>query len=216
MKDILFFDLDGTLTDSQEGITRCVEYALNDQGITVSDRSTLLPYIGPPLIDSFQNYHGMTRVQAERAVAKYRERYADVGLFENRLYPGILDLLRAMNDAGKRCFVATCKPESYSIRIADRFGITPYVERVCGATLDGKILTKEAVVRYALACAGDPELSRVHMIGDRSNDVVGSRACGVDCTYVLYGFGSREEAEAHHAAYILDTVDELKQHLLAL
>lgn len=216
MKDILLFDLDGTLTDSQEGITRCVEYALNDQGITVSDRSTLLPYIGPPLIDSFQVYHGMNRAQAERAVAKYRERYADIGLFENRLYPGILDLLRAMNNAGKRCFVATCKPESYSVRIADRFGITPFVERVCGATLDGSILTKEAVVRHALSCAGNPDLSRVHMIGDRSNDVLGSRACGVDCTYVLYGFGSREEAENCQSAYIVDTVADLQKHLLAL
>jgi phosphoglycolate phosphatase len=216
MKDILLFDLDGTLTDSQEGITRCVEYALNDQGIEVADRSTLLPFIGPPLIDSFQRFTSLDEPHAQQAVRKYRERYAEIGLFENRVYPGILELLQAMNAAGKHCLMATCKPESYSIRIADRFGLSPYLEHICGATLDGKILTKEAVVRRALERAGSPDLSRVHMIGDRSNDVLGSRACGVDCTYVLYGFGSREEAVACQSAYIVDTVEELKQHLLAL
>lgn len=216
MKDIYLFDLDGTLTNSQEGITRCVEYALKDQGIEVSDRSTLLPFIGPPLIDSFQNYIGLDYAHAEQAVRKYRERYAEIGLFENRVYPGIPDLLQAMQDAGKRCFMATCKPESYSIRIADRFGLTPYLERICGASLDGRILTKEAVVRRALEYAGNPEPSRVHMIGDRSNDVLGSRACGIDCTYVLYGFGSREEALSCQSTYIVETVEDLKEHLLSL
>lgn len=216
MKDILLFDLDGTLTDSQEGITRCAEYALNAQGISVPDRTALRPFIGPPLIESFQTLCGLDYEHAEQAVRKYRERYAEIGLFENRVYPGILDLLRTLNEAGKHCLMATSKPESYSKRIADRFGLSPYLEYICGATLDGRINSKDAVIRLALERLGQPELSRVHMIGDRSHDVRGAHSCGITCTYVLFGFGSREEAEHVQADYIVETVEALKDHLLAL
>lgn len=216
MKDYFFFDLDGTLTDSEEGILNCVEYALAEQGISVDDRSSLKPFIGPPLIDSFQAVCDLDYEHAKQAVAKYRERYSTVGLFENRAYDGIHDVLKVLNNAGKHCFMATSKPESYSIRIAERFGLAPYLEQICGATLDGKINSKDAVVRLALERAGSPDPSRVQMIGDRYHDIVGARACGIDCTYVLYGFGSREEAEQYNAAYIIDTVDELTEHLLSL
>ncbi|MGN1014365.1 MAG: HAD hydrolase-like protein [Butyricicoccus sp.] len=216
MKDIFLFDLDGTLTDSQEGILNCVQYALNDQGINWPDRSTLRPFIGPPLIESFQAICGMDYSHAEQAVRKYRERYSEVGLFENRVYEGILELLNAVKRAGKQCIMATSKPEEYSHRIAERFGLSAYLDDICGATLDGRINSKESVIRLALERAGQPDPSRVHMIGDRKHDVLGARACGIDCTYVLFGFGSREEAEQCEAAYIVETVEELKQHLLQL
>ena len=216
MKDIFFFDLDGTLTDSQEGILNCVQYALADQGIDWPDRSTLRPFIGPPLIESFQAICGLDYDHAEQAVRKYRERYATIGLFENRVYEGIPELLRTLKQAGKQCIMATSKPEEFSRRIADRFGLAPYLDDICGATLDGRINSKDAVVRLALERAGQPDPARVHMIGDRRHDVLGARASGIDCTYVLFGFGSREEAEQCQAAYVVETVEELKQHLLSL
>ncbi len=216
MKRYFFFDLDGTLTDSEQGILNCVEYALEAQGIHWPDRASLRPFIGPPLIESFQTICGLDEAHAEQAVRKYRERYADIGLFENRVYDGILDVLKALTAAGRHCFLATSKPEDYSVRIAERFGLAPYLEQICGATLDGRINSKDAVVKLALERAGNPDPSEVQMIGDRYHDVVGARKHGIDCTYVLYGFGSREEAEQYHAKYIIERVDQLTAHLLAL
>lgn len=216
MKDYYLFDLDGTLTNSGEGILRSVEYALNELGAPVPDRASLRPFIGPPLIDSFQLICGLSPEMAERAVKKYRERYSEVGLFENMVYDGMHDVLRALNTAGKHCFMATSKPEVYSRRIAERFGLTPLLEEICGSTLDGRINSKESVVRLALERAGHPDPARVHMIGDRRHDVEGSRACGIDCTYVLFGFGSRKEAEECGAAYIIETPQQLTDHLLSL
>ncbi|HIV68375.1 MAG TPA: HAD hydrolase-like protein [Candidatus Butyricicoccus stercorigallinarum] len=216
MKDILFFDLDGTLTDSGEGITNCVIHALRQQRWPIPDRDSLRRFIGPPLIESFQGIAGMSAAQAAQAVTDYRARYSTVGLFENRAYDGIIDMLAALQAAGKRLFMVTSKPEVYSVRIAERFGLAPYLEQICGATLDGRINSKDAVVRLALERAGNPDPSTVEMIGDRLHDVEGARQYGIDCTYVLYGFGTREEAEAHRAAHIVATVDELREHLLAL
>ena len=216
MKHIIFFDLDGTLTDSGEGITNCVIHALQKQDWPIPDSNSLRRFIGPPLIDSFQGIAGMDAAQAAQAVKDYRARYSTVGLFENRAYDGIVDTLAALKAAGKRLFMVTSKPEEYSIRIAERFGLVPYLEDICGATLDGRINTKDAVVRMALERAGQPNPADVEMVGDRLHDVEGARKYGIDCTYVLYGFGTREEAEAHHAAHIVATVDELREHLLAL
>ncbi len=216
MKDLFLFDLDGTLTNSEEGILRSVEYALSELGVPLPERTVLRPFIGPPLIESFQHICGLNYEMADLAVRKYRERYSEIGLFENQVYDGIPTVLRALNRAGKRCFMATSKPEPYSRRIADRFNLSPLLEEICGATLDGHINSKESVIRLALKRAGYPDVSRVHMIGDRRHDVEGSRACGIDCTYVLYGFGSREEAVNCGAAYIVETPDQLTNHLLSL
>lgn len=216
MKHIFFFDLDGTLTDSGEGIVNSVIYALKLQNWDIPDETILRRFIGPPLIDSFQELTHMNEQQARQAIQDYRARYSTIGLFENRAYDGIVDMLADLKRAGKRSFMVTSKPEEYSIRIAERFGFLPYLERVCGATLDGRINSKESVVRLALEQAGYPDVSDIEMIGDRLHDIEGSRACGIDCTYVLYGFGSRQEAEQYHAAHIVKTVGELHQHLLTL
>ena len=216
MKHILFFDLDGTLTDSGEGIINCVIHALKLQNWHIPDIDVLRRFIGPPLIDSFQELTSMNEAQAAQAVRDYRARYSTVGLFENRAYDGVVPMLADLKQAGKTLFMVTSKPEEYSIRIAERFGLAPYLDCICGATLDGRINSKEAVVRLALERAGYPDVTDIEMIGDRLHDVEGARACGIDCTYVLYGFGTREEAEAHHAAHIVDTVAALHQHLLTL
>ncbi len=216
MKDYYLFDLDGTLTNSGEGILRSVEYALRELHVPVPDRDALRPFIGPPLIDSFQFICGLSPEMAQRAVEKYRERYSEVGLFENEVYDGMHDVLHALNAAGKHCVMATSKPEVYSRRIAKHFGLASLLEEISGSTLDGRINNKEAVIRLALERAGHPDSSRVHMIGDRRHDVDGARACGIDCTYVLFGFGSRAEAEKCGAAYIVETPQQLTAHLLSL
>lgn len=216
MKHIFFFDLDGTLTDSGEGILNCVRHALDLQNWPHPSDENLRRFIGPPLIDSFMDIAGMNKQQAQQAVRDYRARYSTGGLFENRVYDGIPDVLKVLNDAGKRCFMVTSKPEAFSVRIADKFGLTPYLESICGATLDGKMDSKEQIVELALQRAGNPDPSDVEMIGDRLFDVEGSRKHGIDCTYVLYGFGSREEAEAHRAAHIVETPAQLKDLLLSL
>ena len=216
MKHILFFDLDGTLTDSAEGIINCVKYALHKQNHPCPSDDILRGFIGPPLMESFQGITGMTYEQAVQAVTDYRERYARIGLFENRAYDGIATLLDTVKRSGKRLFVVTSKPEVYSVQILERFGLSPYFEQICGATLDGRISSKDEVVNLALERAGHPDPSDVEMIGDRLHDVEGARKYGISCTYVLYGFGSRPEAEKHHAAHIAATVDELQQYLLTI
>lgn len=216
MKHILFFDLDGTLTDSGEGIINCVIHALNQQDWPIPDSAALRHFIGPPLMESFQSIAGMRAAQAQKAVSDYRERYASVGLFENRVYPGIPAMLNSLRQAGKRLFMVTSKPEPYSIRIAEHFGLLPYLEQICGATLDGRINSKAAVVRLALSRAGEPDPSQVEMIGDRLHDIEGARQYGIDCAYVLYGYGDRAEAEAYHASHIVSTVEELQHYLLSL
>lgn len=214
MKDIFFFDLDGTLTNPKLGITTCVAYALRDQGIIVDDLDSLTPFIGPPLIDGFQSITGLTYEQAQRATAKYRERFSTIGLFENQLYDGILPMLDALKQSGAQLFIATSKPEPYAIRIAQHFRFAPYFDEICGATLDGRINAKDAVIADALRRAGHPAPTRVLMIGDRKHDVIGAHQCGIDCVGVLFGFGSRTELDEAGADVILATVTDLKQYLL--
>lgn len=216
MKQYFFFDLDGTLTDSAEGIINCVKHALDLQHWPYPTPEDLRRFIGPPLIDSFEHIAGMNAQQAKQAVHDYRERYSVVGLFENRVFDGITDLLKDLQQADRHCYMVTSKPEEYSIRIADHFGLTPYLEQICGATLDGKMDAKEQIVHMALERAGNPHPSEVEMIGDRLHDVVGSRKYGIDCTYVLYGFGTRAEAEQYQAAHIVETVEDLRELLFQL
>ncbi len=137
------FDLDGTLTDPGEGITRCVQYALRSLGIEEPDLKKLEPFIGPPLTDSFMEFYGLTREQAVRAVEAYRERFAPVGIFENCVYDGIPRLLEEMKSAGVTLAVASSKPECFVHRILDRFGIEKYFDVIVGSELDGARSAKE-------------------------------------------------------------------------
>ena len=146
----LLFDLDGTLTNSAEGITKCVQYALRAQNIEEPDLKKLEVFIGPPLRDSFIKYYGMTREQAEIGVEKYRERYTDIGIWENKVYPGIMELLADLQQDGCRLGMATAKPEVFALRIAERFGFNPYLEDITGCSLDGKKDKKALVVAAAL------------------------------------------------------------------
>ena len=192
--DIILFDLDGTLTDSELGITSCVEYALNHFGIEVEDKKSLRPFIGPPLAECFRKYYGMTAEMAETAVAKYRERYTAVGMFENRVYDGIDVLLDKLKQQDKTLVVATSKPEKFAVRVLEHFGLDGYFDEIIGAELHtGGRNSKEDVIQFALDRLGVVDKSSVVMVGDTKFDLLGATICGIRCIGVLYGFGSREE-----------------------
>ena len=211
--DWLLFDLDGTLTDPFEGITRSVEYALNAFGIEVEDRRVLAPFIGPPLVESLTERYGFTMEDAVAAVAKYREYFAVKGLYENELFEGIPELLSDCRKAGYKISMATSKPTHYARIIAEHFDIARYFDAIHGSSLDGTRITKSSVVAEAVQEEHlDP--SRVLMIGDRRHDVEGAGKHGIRTVGVLYGYGSREEHEAAGAAYIVNDLDELRELLI--
>ena len=189
--DAIFFDLDGTLTDPKIGITRSIQYALEklDQAIPTQDELTWC--IGPPLRASFMKMLDSDQL-ADRALLLYRERFADIGLYENRVYPGIEDTLTGLRGTGRRLFVATSKPGLYAERIIDHFGLRRYFECVFGPELDGTRSDKTELLDYALK-ATLVDRSQSVMIGDRSHDIIGARNNGMTAIGVLYGYGSKEE-----------------------
>lgn len=210
----LLFDLDGTITDSETGITRCVAYALNYFGIQVNDLRELSPFIGPPLLDSFKDFYNFTDEQATVAVAKYRERYADKGILENELYPGIEELLADAQKNGKTVILATSKPEIFAKRILDHFGLSDYFSFVAGSGLDGSLHTKTDVINYILQSNQIINLESVVMIGDRKHDIIGAKNVGIDSIGVLYGFGDYKELSDAGADHIAEDIPALRKLLL--
>lgn len=213
--EYILFDLDGTLTESGIGITNAVMYALKRFGIEVSDRKKLYKFVGPPLVDSLENYLGFSPEQARTGVKYYREYYSERGKFENALYDGIEDLLKVLKAGGKTLLVATSKPEVYAKEILEHFKIEKYFYYIAGSDLAGTRIGKCDVIKYALESCGIKDLSRVLMIGDRKYDILGAKAAGVDSMGVLYGYGDRNELEAAGADYIAETVPKIGGILLA-
>lgn len=220
MYDIILFDLDGTLTDPGEGITNSVAHALKKWGIEVADRSTLYRFIGPPLKDSFMDYCGFDDdAEGERAVAAYREYYHDIGIYENLVYDGIEDLLKALKEQGKTVVLATSKPEPYATRILVHFGLDKYFDVIAGATMDSTRVKKADVIAYAIEKIEDKlghplDRTTAVMVGDRRQDVEGATANGLDSIGVLFGYGDEEEHEAAGATYIAPTVANVGEILL--
>jgi len=207
---IIFFDLDGTLTDPKTGITRSIQYALERLGFPVPTEDELVWCIGPPLLASLKRLTG-TDALADRALSLYRERFADIGLFENEVFPGIEDTLSTIATSGRRMFIATSKPTLYAERIVEHFALKPYFERVFGSELDGTRTDKTDLLRYALQAAKvDPR--QAIMIGDRGHDMIGARNNGMTAIGVLYGFGSRDELVDAGAHRICETHRELVDH----
>lgn len=201
--DTLLFDLDGTLTDPFEGITNSVIFALKQFGITETDRKKLGSFIGPPLNYSFEEYYGMDRETALKAVTLYRKYYEKDGLYENKLYPDIGKALGALKGKGYRLFVATSKPEIFAERILRHFGIMNYFDGVAGASLDLSRAEKADVIAYAIEKFGISNVARALMIGDRKHDVIGARENGIKSAGVLYGYGSEKELKEAGADYIV-------------
>ena len=213
---ILLFDLDGTLTDSQEGILNCAKHVLRKFGREIPDDRSLHAFIGPPLLDSFLTVCGMNDEDADAAVKCYRERYGVKGLFENRVYDGIPELLSALRNTGYRLGIATSKPEVYTHRILEHFGLSDFFEAVAGCTIGVKGETKADMIRLAMKRMGltDEDKPYVLMIGDRKHDILGARECGMKCAGVRYGFAPDGELEEYGADIIAGSVSELGEILL--
>ena len=212
--EYILMDLDGTITDPLEGITRSVQHALASFGIQVEDPHTLSHFIGPPLVDAFMEYYGFSREQGVKAAEKYRERFSVVGLYENEVYPGMEDFLKKMTSAGKKLLVATSKPQVFAEKILDHFHLAQYFTFIGGSNLDGTRAHKDEVIAYVLAENHITRLDQVVMVGDRKYDLAGAQKLGLDCIGVLYGYGSRQEMETAGATALAENLEELTGLLL--
>lgn len=208
MKSVYLFDLDGTLTDPKEGITRSVAYALKKFDITVEHLDDLCVFIGPPLIDSFMKEYGMSEEQANDAIRYYREYFSVTGIFENKVYPGIEKLLKKLKDKKCTCIVATSKPEAFAKQIIQHFHLEEYFDDICGATMDGTRSKKGDVIAYALKKNNIAKETAI-MVGDRKHDIIGAHENDLRCIAVLYGYGSAKEFTDAHADLIVESVEAL-------
>ncbi|MGI5877122.1 MAG: HAD hydrolase-like protein [Christensenellales bacterium] len=211
----VMFDLDGTLTDSAEGIVRSIRYALAKLGIREDDPERLKRFIGPPLKDSFREIYGIDEDMLDQVLAWYRERYIPHGMYENRLYPGILEMLDTLSRRGLRLFIATAKPEPMAVNIAAHFGITRYFEAIVGSLLDETRTCKEDVIRHLVATYLAGDTRGLVMVGDHMHDMTGALRTGAHAIGVTWGYGSRQELIDSGAAAIAQTPEELVRLLEA-
>lgn len=212
----IFFDLDGTMTDSKEGIFKCIRYALEKLGEPVPEESVLRSFIGPPLHVSFARFCGFDEEKAHRAVDLFRERYAPVGQFENRATPGMAELCQRLKTRGFHLALASSKPEEMCTAICERFGYTPYLETIVGSA-PGKDWEKKDIVLETMHRMGLTEADRpqILMVGDRKHDVLGARACGIDCVGVeFFGYAAPGELKEAGAVAVVDSTEALEAFIL--
>lgn len=202
----ILFDLDGTLTDSGEGIINCASLALKAFGLPVPDRDTMRSFVGPPLHETFVKF-GVPAEKADEAVAVYRSRYIPIGKYENTPYPGIRELLEQLRSDGHKLYVATSKPEEMSVDILKHFDLAKYFTCICGATMDRSRSTKEAVIAYLLNRCGGAE--NAVMVGDTAFDVIGAKQHGIPTIGVSWGYGQVSDMENAGAAAIARSTEEL-------
>lgn len=238
MYQYILFDLDGTLTDPKVGITSCVQYSLHKMGIEEPDLDKLEPFIGPPLLDSYREYYGLNEEEARQAIEFYRERFSVKGLFENKVYPGIPELLQKLQENGRKLAIASSKPTVYVKQILTHFDIEKYFAVIVGSELDGRRTRKEEVVeealrqllpeklfrerkQYAAQRTTEPETGKlgseqsVAMVGDRRFDVEGAKEYGITSVAVSYGYAQPGELEEAGAEFIASSVDRLGEVLMA-
>ena len=207
--DVVIFDFDGTIACTEEGILRSATHALASLGHPVPDAAVLRSFIGPPLHDSFVTACGLTHEQADCAVAAYRARYAERGIYEASAYPGMPELLRWLRQQGIRVGVATGKPAVFTQKILENLGLSQYVEALSAARLEDRSDVKPRLiteVRQQLP-------GRALMVGDRKYDLDGARACGIDGLGVLYGYGSAEELRACSPIGLARTVEDIYEYI---
>lgn len=208
----ILFDLDGTLTDSADGVTRSVQHALKMYNINAST-DELKPFIGPPLQLSFQEVYGFSEPEAYRAVEYYRDYYRDRGIYENRLYPGITEMLIKLQQNGMQLFVATSKPTVFARKVLKHFSVDRHFKLIIGSNLDGTRVQKAEVIEAVLDEAGDLPPEATVMVGDREHDIIGARAHNLDSIAVSYGYGPLEELIAAKPSAIVHSVRELTDTL---
>ena len=202
----IFFDLDGTLTDSGEGIINCAALALEHFGLPVPSREEMRVFVGPPLDQTFIKF-GVPADKTDEAIDVFRSRYIPIGKFENHPYPGIHEALKILKAQGHRLFVATSKPEVTALEVLEKFELTEYFEQICGATMDNSRCHKADVIAYLQGQVGD--ISKAIMVGDTQFDVLGAAAHGIPTIGVAWGYGEVKDMQAAGAARIVYTMDEL-------
>ena len=210
MKKAIIFDLDGTLTDSGEGIMNCAKLALEHYGLPIPSEAELRTFVGPPLHDSFIRF-GVPAQEADNAIKIYRSRYIPIGKFENHPYEGIQDTLEKLKALGHTLYVATSKPETMSVEILEHFDLAKYFDIIAGASFDRSRSSKEDVIAYLLNQCGDYD--RKIMVGDTAFDVIGAKAHGIPTVGVAWGYGKVEDMENAGAISIAHTMDELFEAL---
>ncbi|MBD3109192.1 HAD family hydrolase [Bacillus sp. AGMB 02131] len=211
---IILFDLDGTLSDPKEGITKSVQYALRKFGVDEPDLDKLECFIGPPLKVSFSDYYHFDEEKAEKAIGFYRERFTEKGMFENVLYEEIPLLLTSLKEQGYILVVATSKPTVYAEEILKHFQIDRFFEKIVGSNLDGTRSAKAEIIQYIINHYSGQRLSDFIMIGDRKHDIIGANQCGIDSVGVTYGYGSLNELQSFQPTYIAKSVKQLQSILI--
>lgn len=207
MKKTILFDLDGTLTDSGEGIINCAILALEHFGLPIPSREAMRVFVGPPLHESFIK-HGVPADQAEEAIRIYRSRYIPIGKFENTPYPGIRELLEKLKSHGHTLYVATSKPETMSVEILEHFDLAKYFDKICGASMDTSRSSKDAVIEYLIQQNGRSD--NMVMVGDTKFDVLGAKKHNIPTIGVSWGYGEISELEEAGAAAIAHNMCQLR------
>ena len=210
MRKAILFDLDGTLTDSGEGIINCAQYAFQQMGYPVPPREQMGVFVGPPLWDTFEKF-GIPRERTDEAVKVFRSRYVPIGKFENTPYPGIRELLENLKKRENLLYVATSKPETTAVEILEHFDLAGYFDRICGADLEKKRNSKDAVIAYLLEQTGSD--AEMIMVGDTEYDVLGAAAHGIPTIGVSWGYGDVAAMEKAGAKAIANTTEELLEML---
>ena len=209
MYSTILFDLDGTLTDSEQGIINSIEYALTKYEIRLESKADLRKFLGPPLKDSFIQFCGFSDEKADEAVNFYREYFKEKGIFENIVYQGIYDLLEKLKSKNKTLILATSKPEPFTLRILEHFDLLNYFDFVAGSNMDNTRCRKDEVISYALNSCKITDLSSAIMVGDREHDIIGAKKVGIDSIGVLYGYGNLQELKNAGATYIAKDTEEI-------
>ncbi len=213
MYSTVFFDLDGTVINSERGILNSVEYALKKYGAEIPPRTELNFFLGPPLENSFAKLLDISRQEAQTLVKYYREYYPKKGIVEVEMYSGIVSLLEKIKKSGRKTVIATSKPEEFAVRILKHLGIAELFDVIAGATFDNSRSEKPDVLAYAIEKAGVTEIKTAVMVGDRKYDCTGAKHFGMDSIGVLYGFGDFEELMGAGATYIAETVEDIYKFL---
>lgn len=211
--EVILFDLDGTLTDPKLGITKSVQYALAKFNIHEPDLDKLVPFIGPPLVESFQEFYGLSKEEATDGVIYYREYFTKAGMFENAVYPGIKIMLTQLTEQGKKLIVATSKPTVFSEQIIEHFELKQFFSMIVGSNLDGSRIHKDEIIGFVLTELAEFDYKNIVMVGDRMHDIVGAQKNDIDSIGVKYGYGTETELIAAKPTYLVGSVSELTELL---
>lgn len=207
--EVVLFDLDGTLTDSEEGIINSLKYVFEKYNFTDYNKEKLKRFLGPPLQETFSEVLGLNKEEVDKAVAVFREYFSETGIYENKLYSDVERLLKILKDNGKTILLATSKAEQYAVRVLEHFGLAKYFTVIGGSSFSGSRSRKGDVIKYTLKEAGICEPYKAVMIGDRKHDVNGAKEASIPCIGVLYGYGSKEELNGAGVAAVAESINEL-------